>query len=77
MYQFDAILGMDWLSKFKCILDCTNHTCKVSKGTITHMLSLKHVLNQVSSTLHMTYVQLQKQANTDALYFMLRLNLLH
>ena len=26
-FQFDAILGMDWLSKYKCILDCANHTC--------------------------------------------------
>ena len=35
-YQFDAVLGMDWLSKYKCMLDCANHTCTIRKGSVSH-----------------------------------------
>ena len=72
-FQFDAILGMDWLSKYKCILDCANHTCKVRKGSVTHTLSLKPVINQVSSKPHMNAVQLRKMAKKGYFTFAIKL----
>ena len=73
-YQFDAIFGMDWLTKYKCILDCANHTCKVKKGNVSHTLSLKPVINQVSSNLHVNFLQLQKEARKGCLLFSVKVD---
>jgi Reverse transcriptase (RNA-dependent DNA polymerase)/RNase H-like domain found in reverse transcriptase/Integrase zinc binding domain/Retroviral aspartyl protease/Chromo (CHRromatin Organisation MOdifier) domain len=73
-YQFDAILGMDWLSKYKCILNCANHTCKIHKGSVTHTLSLKPVINQVSTKLHINSFQLQKEANKQCVVFAIKVD---
>ena len=71
-YQFDVILGMDWLSKYKAILDCANHTCRLQKGNVKVTLSRKPVINQVSTSIHVNAIALQKAASRGCFLFAIK-----
>ena len=70
----DVILGMDWLSKYKAVLDCANHTCTLKKGNVKVTLSRKPVINQVSTNPMLTAIQLRKAVKKGCRLFTVEVN---